>query len=231
MKVYRVFSIVDKELVAEEPWPTRCAFKHDDIVGRLTSLLAADAPADIHWSITIRLTNGSKSQNVHMPLENFLSQADYLSSLNSPLPFSSLALKSGSSEANQVRDLTWIWIHKDAIYVTERRPRPSEMEEVALQVKAIHFRRNQELLKLREEVANYEAVEANLSRSTTRPPIPDHVKLAVWTRDGAACVRCGSRTELHFDHVIPFSRGGSSIAENLQLLCRACNLAKSDRLT
>ena len=43
-------------------------------------------------------------------------------------------------------------------------------------------------------------------------------------------IKCGAQKELHFDHVIPLSRGDSNEAENLQLLCRTCNLAKSDRL-
>jgi HNH endonuclease len=61
--------------------------------------------------------------------------------------------------------------------------------------------------------------------------IPSEVKLAVWKRDQGQCVRCGSKDNLHFDHVLPFSRGGSSlVAENVQLLCARHNLAKSDRI-
>ena len=40
--------------------------------------------------------------------------------------------------------------------------------------------------------------------------IPTAVKLEVWKRDRGQCVECGSTDNLHFDHVIPFSRGGSS---------------------
>ena len=61
--------------------------------------------------------------------------------------------------------------------------------------------------------------------------IPSEVKVAVWKRDRGQCVRCGSKYNLHFDHVLPFSRGGSSlVAENVQLLCARHNLAKSDRI-
>jgi hypothetical protein len=61
--------------------------------------------------------------------------------------------------------------------------------------------------------------------------IPSDVKRAVWKRDGGACVECGSTDNLHFDHVLPFSKGGSSlVAENVQLLCARHNLAKSDRI-
>jgi hypothetical protein len=58
--------------------------------------------------------------------------------------------------------------------------------------------------------------------------IPSEVKLAVWKRDDGRCVQCGSTDNLHFDHVLPFSKGGSSLlAENVQLLCARHNLQKS----
>ncbi|NLG28895.1 MAG: HNH endonuclease [Chloroflexi bacterium] len=61
--------------------------------------------------------------------------------------------------------------------------------------------------------------------------IPTSVKLEVWKRDGGRCVMCGATDELHFDHIIPFSRGGTSLrAENIQLLCARHNLEKRDRI-
>ena len=61
--------------------------------------------------------------------------------------------------------------------------------------------------------------------------IPSAVKLAVWKRDDGRCVVCGASDELHFDHVIPYSAGGSSItADNVQILCARHNLEKSDRI-
>lgn len=50
--------------------------------------------------------------------------------------------------------------------------------------------------------------------------IPTAVKLEVWERDGGKCRLCDAHDELHFDHIVPFSRGGTSLtAENVQLLC------------
>jgi len=61
--------------------------------------------------------------------------------------------------------------------------------------------------------------------------IPMSVKQFVWKRDKGRCVKCGSPDNLHFDHVIPYSKGGSSlVAENIQLLCARHNLAKRDRI-
>ncbi|MCA1620817.1 MAG: HNH endonuclease [Acidobacteria bacterium] len=61
--------------------------------------------------------------------------------------------------------------------------------------------------------------------------IPSAVKLEVWKRDGGRCVLCGARDNLHFDHDIPYSKGGSSLtARNVQLLCARHNLEKSDHI-
>ena len=61
--------------------------------------------------------------------------------------------------------------------------------------------------------------------------IPTAVKLEVWKRDRARCVICGATDNLHFDHIIPYAKGGTSIkAENVQLLCARHNLAKSDKI-
>ncbi len=61
--------------------------------------------------------------------------------------------------------------------------------------------------------------------------IPTPVKQEVWLRDKGRCVICGGDKNLHFDHIIPWSKGGSSlVAENIQLLCAKHNLAKHDRI-
>lgn len=74
---------------------------------------------------------------------------------------------------------------------------------------------------IREQVANFEAIESLSKKRNNRQPIPDDVKLVVWTRDGGVCVKCGASKALHFDHIIPLSRGGGDHAENIQLLCRS----------
>ena len=65
----------------------------------------------------------------------------------------------------------------------------------------------------------------------TRRVIPTWVKLEVWKRDGGKCVRCGFSDDLHFDHIIPFSKGGSSnTPSNIQLLCGRHNIEKRDKI-
>lgn len=61
--------------------------------------------------------------------------------------------------------------------------------------------------------------------------IPSEVKQAVWKRDGGKCLLCGSKENLHFDHDLPFSKGGTSLtAKNVRLLCIKHNLQKSGRI-
>jgi hypothetical protein len=61
--------------------------------------------------------------------------------------------------------------------------------------------------------------------------IPTSVKLEVWKRDKGKCVKCGSQDNLHFDHIIPYSKGGSSlVAENIQILCARHNITKKDKI-
>jgi hypothetical protein len=56
------------------------------------------------------------------------------------------------------------------------------------------------------------------------------VRQKVWTQYGGKCVDCGSTHYLEYDHIIPHAKGGSNELENIQLLCRGCNLKKSDRI-
>ena len=83
-------------------------------------------------------------------------------------------------------------------------------------------------LELRDTAAQTDRVPEAPEHSRL---IPSSVKQEVWKRDGGCCVECGSRDHLHFDHIIPFSRGGASIvAANIQLLCARHNLEKRDRI-
>lgn len=69
------------------------------------------------------------------------------------------------------------------------------------------------------------------SNTKTRRVIPTKVKLEVWKRDGGKCSKCGASEDLHFDHIIPWAKGGSSnTAENIQLLCGKHNLEKHDKI-
>jgi len=64
-----------------------------------------------------------------------------------------------------------------------------------------------------------------------RRAVPVSISRAVYLRDGRRCQDCGNtRGEFHLDHRVPFSKGGETTIENLQVLCRACNLSKGARV-
>jgi hypothetical protein len=58
--------------------------------------------------------------------------------------------------------------------------------------------------------------------------ISETTKKVVYTRDGGKCQCCGSSQDLEYDHIIPYSCGGSNDASNIQLLCQKCNRSKSN---
>lgn len=83
-------------------------------------------------------------------------------------------------------------------------------------------------LRLLEDETQPSAYRSDLDQTRM---IPSDVKLKVWRRDGGKCVKCGATDNLHFDHVIPYSKGGTSLdSSNIQLLCLRHNLEKRDKI-
>jgi len=75
-------------------------------------------------------------------------------------------------------------------------------------------------------ISNEEISKYNRSRI-----IPTEIKKEVWDRDKGQCVICGAKVELHFDHDLPYSKGGTSISSaNVRILCARHNLQKSDKI-
>jgi hypothetical protein len=58
--------------------------------------------------------------------------------------------------------------------------------------------------------------------------ISETTKKVVYNRDAGRCKCCGSSLNLEYDHITPYSCGGSSEVSNIQLLCMQCNRSKSN---
>ncbi len=43
------------------------------------------------------------------------------------------------------------------------------------------------------------------------------------------CIYCGAKKDLSYDHLIPLSRGGPDIPDNLVMACKSCNSSKGAR--
>ena len=225
--VHKLLNVVDGRLTVETPLPGNFGFKMGDVSLALTGFIsAADAEAPPFapgtWEFPVVIGDGKRARQVLVPLHPFIGRSIRERAAREPV--SLLETQTPSDERR------WLWLYRDAIWVTSRNPRLAEVAEVVLRIKAGQFREDEELKRLKEQVANLEAVETLRNGIRVRAPIPDDVKLLVWSRDGGACVRCGSRDQLQFDHVIPHSRGGSDSSENIQVLCQGCNLAKRANL-
>lgn len=75
--------------------------------------------------------------------------------------------------------------------------------------------------------------ERSLSRRTRRE-ISDRQRFRILMRDGFRCRSCGVSpitrpgTELHVDHILPWSKGGETTDNNLETKCERCNLGKGN---
>ncbi|HEX8817789.1 MAG TPA: HNH endonuclease [Terriglobales bacterium] len=130
--------------------------------------------------------------------------------------------KNGECEAEQVRVYekirAGIWVYNGLFRLTD-----------AFQESA----RGRQVFKFRLEKA--EDLEPTPPIRAGAPEhdriIPSAVKLEAWKRDKGKCAACGAASNLHFDHIIPYSQGGSSKdAKNIQILCAKHNLAKHDSI-
>ena|SRR6478752_1642849 len=63
--------------------------------------------------------------------------------------------------------------------------------------------------------------------------ISQHKRLAIYLRDGLACVYCGQKVtdgvQLTLDHLVPHSNGGSNHESNLSTCCLKCNSSRGNR--
>jgi hypothetical protein len=182
----------------------------------LTNLTTPEDPDESsRCTVTVTIGTGPAARDANLDVEPLLSLSDSLDTpkILGPIGHSPLVF------------------FRKRLFLAERPMfDSSEIEEVFLRVKKIVFEEELELSGLRATVANLEAVVEFPKSGQRRIPIPESVKLLAWTRDGGACVKCGSKQDLHFDHIIPVAKGGSNSEENIQILCQTCNLRKSDKI-
>lgn len=84
------------------------------------------------------------------------------------------------------------------------------------------------------------ALEGKLTASAftkeQRALMTKKLREVIKTRDNFTCCNCGNSTHsepnllLEIDHIVPVSKGGCTVEENLQTLCWKCNRLKSNKL-
>jgi hypothetical protein len=78
--------------------------------------------------------------------------------------------------------------------------------------------------------------EQRPTRDADKRDIPLGLRYNVLRRDNFKCVICGAspatdpKCRLHVDHILPWSRGGKTVIENLRTLCEDCNLGKGRKI-
>lgn len=76
--------------------------------------------------------------------------------------------------------------------------------------------------------------DENKNKHQTSRDINLRIRFKVMKRDNFKCCMCGRSPattpglELHIDHIIPWSKGGETVIDNLHTLCSDCNLGKSN---
>ena len=103
-------------------------------------------------------------------------------------------------------------------------------EELELLLKEFIYKENDKFARLRKLIALYEQKNENFDQKFIREPISQEVREEVFIRDGGKCVECGSQEDIQYDHIIPVSKGGNSTTANIQILCKHCNLKKSNKI-
>jgi len=116
------------------------------------------------------------------------------------------------------------FIYKDNIYKFDRADYSDEQR--LLQIMELEDKERRKFEHLKQRFIEAEKIE----QERDRPSIPEEVRVAVWRRDGGKCVKCGSRENLEYDHIIPVSKGGSNTVRNIELLCEKCNREKHDNI-
>ena len=127
-----------------------------------------------------------------------------------------------------------------------RQPRRSELAEPPSIISQTPYNRRfgswTAALEAFVDYANSTELEAPAPKTTGHQPIrrktgrePSlRLRWKVLNRDRFTCCNCGASpaktigVELHVDHIIPWSKSGETVLENLQTLCSHCNLGKSN---
>lgn len=93
-------------------------------------------------------------------------------------------------------------------------------------------RRGGDVARMVFRIADLEGIDLGVSRRASRY-IPTDVRADVLARDGLFCRLCLGPVDpddVHLDHVMPWSLGGETSRENLQVAHSFCNISKGARV-
>jgi len=157
-----------------------------------------------------------------------------------------ITVKLNLSEKELFENIEKVWIElgRQPKYVEMKRPlsgysaKPYEKRfktwRKALEafVEFINYDKD-EIQKTKEEEQDEENPDTTKTaiKHKSKRNVSERLKVQVLMRDGNKCKLCGitvTNKDIHFDHIKPWSKGGETVLENLQVLCAPHNLAKGN---
>ena len=95
---------------------------------------------------------------------------------------------------------------------------------------------NTNIIPITQVSQNLNVSKKEFKKKRTPRGVNLRLRFTVLKRDNFSCRKCGrspakdSTIILHIDHIIPWSKDGETVIENLEALCQQCNLGKSNQL-
>lgn len=181
-------------------------------------------------------------------LQDFLKSKMRLSHIYQPLLIKSLIEAGGTATIRQMA-ITFLAQDESQILYYEKRLKEMpikvlskhgvivrEGDIISLTTQKLSFEQKAELKKICEEKLQEYVASRGLAiwdyRLLDTEPIPDSLRFRVLKEAKGRCALCGAtknETPLDVDHIIPRSKGGKTVYENLQVLCSKCNRSKGNK--
>ena len=122
----------------------------------------------------------------------------------------------------EMKGLPW------GLFYNEHKDR-TDLDPKALEAEVSRLMADEDVTK---KSGVYEYLLTGEERCLSIRAFDDRMKRAAYERQNGVCPYCKEHfeiSEMHADHIKPWSKGGTTTADNCQMLCRDCNLKKSDQ--
>jgi diadenosine tetraphosphate (Ap4A) HIT family hydrolase len=181
-------------------------------------------------------------------LKDFLENRMRMSHIYQPLFIKSLIEAGGSAT---IRQLAHKFLSQDESQILYYEKRIKEMplkvlrnhgvvsskgDFVSLNIKKLSYEQKVQIKMICEQKLQEFLLKKGLGtwdyRMLDTDPIPDVLRYRVLMESGGRCALCGATKRerpLDVDHIIPRSKGGKNVYENLQILCSKCNRSKGNK--